>query len=587
MSDNTLKKLKEIKKWRQDEYKELRGLLTIIEEKLLEARDGKESDQSSQINKVPIYLTKIRTKSADSIYLKIKQGEKLHEIEDISGVRILCLFEQDLLEVYQYLINDFFSNGKYQVKKIKCFNLDKDLITTFKNIYQKATKKTHCDSMFDIRKKTTEYKSIHFIAKSDKFVFEIQLRTLLQDVWGELEHRLNYKRSGEDQFIHSSFAFLSRELSACEGLIKDLKSQRDSLDRAHDLSAQVSGPQYILHYEDEHLPQRLFANNQTFNQCLSYLEMLNKCESRASFVDTYKFFTRFRGEMKKVDSEPHDVSYWLDMEEAYLLFALSNLEEAKEIYLRVITNDAYKHKYAPYFRLGEIFLNQNDQIAALEMFDEAEEKLMNCKGAPASNRYSVRSQLAYTYWNMGAKYFQHAVSNINIAYKYFQQIPDDHDSKTIMQLHIYNNLCYYSIEYAFVLHKKRLKQDPPPGKKLKEELIAEFDKTIKIADEFFNKINISVNDYDAGRQTYKTEVSSIINGLRDTMGYYCFIKYKILNNMTLLEYAYKYAMSLLENKSQYDLSPVGVSGANLQAKHINEIYTEYKKMKNNKPHVEE
>jgi Region found in RelA / SpoT proteins len=79
-------------------------------------------------------------------------------------------------------------------------------------------------------KKGSGYRSIHLIGQISigtmDVKFEVQIRTLIQDVWGELEHKLNYKGVKLPQ-IEKAFALLAKELQAKDQMIADLKNTLD------------------------------------------------------------------------------------------------------------------------------------------------------------------------------------------------------------------------------------------------------------------------------------------------------------------------------------------------------------------------
>ncbi len=68
--------------------------------------------------------------------------------------------------------------------------------------------------------------------------------------------------------------------------------------------------------------------------------------------------------------------------------------------------------------------------------------------------------------------------------------------------------------------------------------------------------------------------------MRDTAAYYNFVQYQLKGESKYIDEAYNHAMSILKMKETYNLSPHGITGANTQAKHINDIYAAYKSHNN-------
>ncbi|PUU86996.1 MAG: RelA/SpoT domain-containing protein [Halanaerobium sp.] len=135
-------------------------------------------------NEIIFHSIESRVKSVESFREKAsreKYSKPVEEITDLCGVRVITLFEK---EIHQ--ISDI-------IKEL--FEID----------YQRSEDKSdllEADKM--------GYKSIHYIAElsADKVArteleifaglkFEIQIRSILQHAWAEIEHDRNYKFKGE------------------------------------------------------------------------------------------------------------------------------------------------------------------------------------------------------------------------------------------------------------------------------------------------------------------------------------------------------------------------------------------------------
>ena len=129
----------------------------------------------------PIEHIKSRLKTPESIVKKLKKYGQESTIEnmvayvnDIAGVRIICSFTNDI-----YRIADMISNQS-DIKVIEV----RDYIKT---------------------PKPSGYMSYHMLVTvpvylSDRIVdtkVEIQIRTVAQDFWASLEHKINYKFEGD------------------------------------------------------------------------------------------------------------------------------------------------------------------------------------------------------------------------------------------------------------------------------------------------------------------------------------------------------------------------------------------------------
>lgn len=75
----------------------------------------------------------------------------------------------------------------------------------------------------------TQYTSVHYVydVKNDlKATFEIQVRTLAEELWGEVDHKINYPHKHRSLGCREQIAVLARATSTCTRLV-------DSIFRTH------------------------------------------------------------------------------------------------------------------------------------------------------------------------------------------------------------------------------------------------------------------------------------------------------------------------------------------------------------------
>ncbi len=149
--------------------------------------------------------------------LKLITQNNFHEkIGDIIGIRIICLRLSDIVKVEEYL--EFLVE-----EKILKFIQEPDYKRSF--VLPISLGKT---APQNINLQYSGYSSVHYQVKlgenSDasealkNIQIELQLRTILEEAWGEIDHkyRYSYSRTGETfpEHIHSGFYSLSAYLQA-------------------------------------------------------------------------------------------------------------------------------------------------------------------------------------------------------------------------------------------------------------------------------------------------------------------------------------------------------------------------------------
>lgn len=141
--------------------------------RMLETIEHKTADILSQAIDVPIHSINHRLKKFDSFYEKISRknyADPFKECTDLIGFRVICLFKNQVEYVMKNISEHF-------------------------TILETLSKEKKSD--------TFSYRSIHIVVmlKDEKYAdqpIEIQIRTILEEAWAEIEHHLNYKQIGID-----------------------------------------------------------------------------------------------------------------------------------------------------------------------------------------------------------------------------------------------------------------------------------------------------------------------------------------------------------------------------------------------------
>ena len=158
----------------------------------------------------PIEYIKSRIKTPNSIAKKLSRHglentmeNMVEHINDIAGVRIVCSFTSDIYRLAEMI-------GK-----------QKEFTILYIKDYMKHPKESG-------------YRSYHMLVAvpvhlSDRVVdiiVEVQIRTIAQDFWASLEHKIYYKFEG------SAPEYISKDLRACAEFVAELDDKMLSLNEA-------------------------------------------------------------------------------------------------------------------------------------------------------------------------------------------------------------------------------------------------------------------------------------------------------------------------------------------------------------------
>jgi len=176
-----------------------------------------------------VYAVKVRVKSVDSLVAKVvdkrkdiaKRSYAASDATDIVGVRLLCLYAEDLPNVIQSLISFLKFIQLNSIRLLEGDTLDEAIheIKVYKSnsnarVYDQVHR--YCNQLGlsernrrgeakieleDFEGKQKTYSSIHFVCNALSYAsgavrtvpIEIQVRTIFEDTWGEIDHSLEYK----------------------------------------------------------------------------------------------------------------------------------------------------------------------------------------------------------------------------------------------------------------------------------------------------------------------------------------------------------------------------------------------------------
>lgn len=189
-----------------------------------------------------IHSLKWRTKSSkslrDKIFRKMDEAKATQKpfgirkenlfvkVNDLAGLRILHL-NTDQLPMLANGLKELFEEESYKL-------IEKPTARTWDD-----ESRALLSSMgFKIHSKSSKpsfYTSVHYVIKPNKkteITCEIQVRTLMEEVWGEVDHRLNYPHSTKILACKEQIAALARATSTCSRLVDSIFRSHASLSKA-------------------------------------------------------------------------------------------------------------------------------------------------------------------------------------------------------------------------------------------------------------------------------------------------------------------------------------------------------------------
>ena len=146
----------------------------------------------------------------DKIQRKFQKGYQIDKdslfkkINDLIGVRVLHLY-QDQFPIIHHEISKKVESGDWRfVENPKAFTWDPE------------SKKQYDSLKIDTEIRETYYTSVHYVIKpnnNNPVCCEIQVRTLFEEIWGEIDHTINYPHPTSNFACQEQLRVLSKLVS--------------------------------------------------------------------------------------------------------------------------------------------------------------------------------------------------------------------------------------------------------------------------------------------------------------------------------------------------------------------------------------
>lgn len=175
-----------------------------------------------------VHSVKSRLKDPDHLEEKLirKQNEKgieitvenlFSEVTDLIGIRVLHLYFDQFGVIHNEIMKQI-ENGEWTLfEPPKAYTWDPDMSDELEKLGIKATRKE-------------SYTSVHYVikpnSKENVFCCEIQVRTLFEEIWGEIDHSINYPTK-------TSSIACSEQLKVLSKLASTGTRLADSIFRSH------------------------------------------------------------------------------------------------------------------------------------------------------------------------------------------------------------------------------------------------------------------------------------------------------------------------------------------------------------------
>lgn len=125
-------------------------------------------------------------------------------ITDLAGVRVLHLYQDQLPMIHEFIM-EMVEKGDWSLNEEPiAYSWDPESQRFFESLNLK------------VEIKESYYTSIHYVVKppsDERIKCEIQVRTLFEEIWGEIDHTINYPEKSASQATKEQLRVLSKLVS--------------------------------------------------------------------------------------------------------------------------------------------------------------------------------------------------------------------------------------------------------------------------------------------------------------------------------------------------------------------------------------
>jgi ppGpp synthetase/RelA/SpoT-type nucleotidyltranferase len=137
----------------------------------------------------------------------------LVRINDLAGIRILHLYTRQILDIDRQL-REILDEQRYAL-----------LEKPFARTWDDESRAFFASCGIDTQDSPSLYTSVHYVVSSASkttITCEVQVRTLMEEVWGEVDHQINYPHPAESLACREQIKVLARVTSSATRLVDSI-----------------------------------------------------------------------------------------------------------------------------------------------------------------------------------------------------------------------------------------------------------------------------------------------------------------------------------------------------------------------------
>ncbi|MBR5646026.1 MAG: tetratricopeptide repeat protein [Treponema sp.] len=333
-------------------YEIMNNIVKILQEKI---KLGAQPTYKSRVKSFKSYYKKVlRLKSDQAV-----QNDKLVCLTDMMGIRMICAFLEDINLAVEQLKTIF------DIKEIEIKGADKKFSEFgYESIHVLIKLPESCVP-------ERKYKYSNLEPLPDDIVCEIQIRTILQDAWAEVEHELIYKTefSPFDAPLRRKLASINASLTLADITFQEIRDYQKKLQKEVDDRRQTF---YLM--ADNLLDKKKEVKEEKINRVTPFVqgsidELLLQAihlHNEGNLEQAVEIYTKILNAVPPADK---NVIAVISKHRGMAYFSMNNFDEAIKDFNTSLENDP--KAYRPYYYLGIVYSIKKEYEKAIGYFDES------------------------------------------------------------------------------------------------------------------------------------------------------------------------------------------------------------------------
>lgn len=124
------------------------------------------------------------------------------EINDLIGIRVIHIFKEQWRDIHEFIIKTW------------------NVIEITANVREGDNTKDFEELNIEVRSRASGYRSVHYLVEfyptNKKVIAEIQVRTIFEEGYGEIDHRLRYSHEEIPEILQSNLLLFNRIVGSAD-----------------------------------------------------------------------------------------------------------------------------------------------------------------------------------------------------------------------------------------------------------------------------------------------------------------------------------------------------------------------------------